>query len=112
MLRRSSNIGRPPAVAALACAALLAIAAPVDAQTCGDADASGAVTVTDGVQTLLAAAGLASTCGGGRCDVDGNGRVTVTDGVSVLRAAAGLTATLQCRVDITNFVSGVATSDG
>ena len=33
---------------------------PAAAQTCGDADGSGSVTVTDGVQTLRAAAGLSS----------------------------------------------------
>ena len=57
---------------------------------CGDADANGAVTVTDGVQTLRAAAGLSSPCTLARCDVDGSGAITVTDGVQVLRGAAGL----------------------
>lgn len=59
-------------------------------ETCGDADGSGAVTVTDGVQTLRAAAGLASPCTLARCDVNGSGAITVTDGVQVLRGAAGL----------------------
>jgi hypothetical protein len=58
--------------------------------TCGDADGSGAVTVTDGVQTLRAAAGLSSPCTLATCDVNGSGAVTVTDGVAVLRGAAGL----------------------
>ncbi len=58
--------------------------------TCGDADGSGAVTVTDGVQTLRAAAGLTSPCTLATCDVNGSGAITVTDGVSVLRGAAGL----------------------
>ena len=58
--------------------------------TCGDADGSGAVTVTDGVQTLRAAAGLSSPCTLATCDVNGSGTVTVTDGVAVLRGAAGL----------------------
>jgi hypothetical protein len=58
--------------------------------TCGDADGSGSVTVTDGVQTLRAAAGLSSPCTLGRCDVNGSGTITVTDGVQVLRGAAGL----------------------
>ncbi len=66
------------------------------AQVCGDADGSGAVTVTDGVQTLRSAAGLSSSCVAGRCDVDGSGAITVTDGVNVLRKAAGLGITEQC----------------
>jgi hypothetical protein len=57
---------------------------------CGDADGSGTVTVTDGVQTLRAAADLSSPCTPARCDVDGSGTITVTDGVLVLRDAAGL----------------------
>ena len=68
---------------------LLVAATPVTAQVCGDADDSGTITVTDGVNVLRAAAGL-GTCELTRCDVDGNGAVTVTDGVNVLRAAAGL----------------------
>jgi hypothetical protein len=75
---------------------LAAIAPPARADVCGDADASGAVTVTDGVQTLRAAAGLASSCTLARCDVDGSGALSVTDGVNVLRAAAGLAVSLSC----------------
>ena len=63
---------------------------------CGDADLSGAVTVTDGVQTLRAAASLSSSCTPSRCDVDGNGSISVTDGVNVLRAAAGLSSIANC----------------
>jgi predicted lipoprotein len=59
------------------------------AQTCGDADSSGTITVTDGVRVLRAAAGLGE-CELALCDADGSGTVTVTDGVNVLRAAAGL----------------------
>lgn len=66
------------------------------AQICGDADNSGAVTVTDGVQTLRAAAGLSTSCTAGLCDVDGSGSVTVTDGVNVLRKAAGIGITENC----------------
>lgn len=62
---------------------------PVSAQTCGDANDSHTVTVTDGVQALRLAAGLSSSCEDG-CDVDGSGKVTVTDGVNILRKAAGL----------------------
>jgi hypothetical protein len=75
--------------------ALLAPARAV-AQTCGDADGSGSVTVTDGVQTLRSAAGLSSSCSAARCDVDGSGSTTVTDGVNVLRKAAGLPAPDSC----------------
>lgn len=57
---------------------------------CGDPNASGTVTVTDGVEVLSAAAGLPTGCTDAVCDVDGSGAVTVTDGVLVLRFAAGL----------------------
>lgn len=64
---------------------------------CGDADGSGAVSVSDGVNVLRAAAGIADACEtGAACDVDGSGAVTVSDGVNVLRAAAGLSTTLSC----------------
>ncbi len=63
---------------------------------CGDADGNGEVTVTDGVQTLRAAADLPSTCTLARCDVNGNGSVTVSDGVQVLRAAADLPVQGDC----------------
>lgn len=66
------------------------------AQECGDADGSGSVGVSDGVQTLRAAAGLDSLCTAAVCDIDGSGAITVTDGVSVLRKAAGLTITENC----------------
>jgi len=65
-------------------------------ELCGDADGNGSVSVTDGVQTLRAAAGLPSPCTLARCDVNGNGEVTVTDGVQVLRNAAGLPLTGTC----------------
>jgi len=66
------------------------------AQICGDADNSGSVTVTDGVQALRAAAALASTCTASLCDIDGSGSITVTDGVNVLRKAAGIAITESC----------------
>jgi hypothetical protein len=80
------------------CAALL-IASPPSAlaETCGDADDSGTITVTDGVRVLRAAAGL-DECAANLCDVDGSGSVSVTDGVNVLRAAAGLAVDLRCTV--------------
>jgi hypothetical protein len=76
----------------------LGIATNVSAQVCGDADGSGAVTVTDGVQVLRAAADLSSDCTQRKnsCDVDGNGTVTVSDGVNVLRKAADLPVTDNC----------------
>jgi hypothetical protein len=64
---------------------------------CGDPDGSGSVTVSDGVNVLRAAAGLASACDVmAACDVDGSGAPSVTDGVNILRAAAGLSAGLAC----------------
>jgi hypothetical protein len=69
---------------------------PTPAPLCGDADGNGAVTVSDGVQVLRAAADLSSSCTPSRCDADGNGTVSVTDGVIVLRAAAGLPFTTAC----------------
>jgi hypothetical protein len=83
-----------PAVAG----ALLLGVAPALGQTCGDADESGVISVTDGVQVLRAAAGLAADCPATLCDVDGSGTVSVTDGVNVLRAAAGLAVELRCTV--------------
>ncbi len=79
-------------------AAVLALgaSAAVAADVCGDADGSGAISVTDGVQTLRAAAGLGSACTPSRCDLDGSGGISVSDGVNVLRAAAGLTVRLAC----------------
>lgn len=65
-------------------------------RACGDADGSGAVTVSDGVQVLRAAADLASSCRAPFCDVDASGTVTVTDGVRTLRAAAALPESLSC----------------
>ena len=69
---------------------------PTGSAICSDADGSGSVTVTDGVQTLRAAAELSSVCVPTRCDLDGNGTISVTDGVNVLRAAAGLPFPANC----------------
>lgn len=74
---------------------------------CGhtDGDSRAAVSVTDGVQMLRAAAGLSSTCElrdgtdvyyMASCDMNGDGRMTVSDGVNGLRAAAGLPVEGQC----------------
>ena len=61
-------------------AAILTSTVAVAAGVCGDADRSGAVTVTDGVQVLRAAAELSSICTDGPlpCDVDGSGCATST----------------------------------
>jgi hypothetical protein len=76
---------------------LVAHGVVANAQVCGDADNSGSVTVTDGVQALRAVAGLSSTCDSNtNCDVDGNGSVSVTDGVNILRKAADLPITEAC----------------
>jgi hypothetical protein len=83
-------------ISALAAVLVFVSFAPASAQICGDADASGAVSVTDGVATLRAAAALSSTCTSSRCDVDGSGSITVTDGVNVLRKAAGIAITENC----------------
>jgi 6-phosphogluconolactonase (cycloisomerase 2 family) len=72
------------------------------AQTCGDVNGDGAVTVSDGVNVLRAAAGLDATCGTSSCDLDGDGTVTVRDGVNALRAAVGLSSV--CDDTITNYV--------
>lgn len=67
-------------------------------QYCGDADADGTVSVSDGVATLRAAADLSSGCEPFVCDVDGSGTVSITDGVNVLRAAAELPARMDCGI--------------
>jgi len=84
------------ALALLVLTLILVVARDAQAQSCGDADGSGAIGVTDGVQVLRAVAGLANTCTPARCDVDGSGSITVTDGVNVLRKAAGLSAPNAC----------------
>ena len=74
----------------------LFVASSASAQVCGDADGSGSVTVTDGVQVLRAAADLPSACLVDFCDVDASGVIGVSDGVQTLRAAAALPADLHC----------------
>jgi len=73
---------------------VLGVAATARA-VCGDANGDGNVTVSDGVQTLRAAAGLSSSCDTD-CDFDGNGAITVSDGVNVLRKAADLPVLENC----------------
>lgn len=72
---------------------------------CGDANADGRVSLSDGVQALRTAVGLGSTCNDFRCDVDGSGAVTLTDGIGILRRAAELPAieTYECPVPSTTY---------
>lgn len=98
-MRRASTVegrGRPAIGIVLVLLASLTTVATASAEECGDADNSGAVTVTDGVQTLRAVAGLSTSCVASRCDVDGSGSVTVTDAVNVLRKAAELPINESC----------------
>jgi hypothetical protein len=99
------------AAAALVLSGLLIARAP-SAQTCGDADASGALSVSDGVAALRTASSLFSKCPTRLCDVDGNGTITVTDGVNILRAAAQLQATQNCPQDVPDAIDQVQTTDG
>ncbi len=87
---------------------MLLVVGGVHAETCGDSDGNGTVSVTDGVNVLRVAAGLSSACAnaGSRCDVDGSGSVSVSDGVNVLRHAAGLGATLACPVESVERFAG------
>jgi hypothetical protein len=80
---------------ALAAAVVVGMHATALAGVCGDANGDGNVSVSDGVQTLRAAAGLGSQCDTD-CDIDGSGAITVSDGVNVLRKAAGLAVTDAC----------------
>src|SRR5262245_19434148 len=94
--RPAFNIGRYALTLVLPL--ILGSASLAAAQVCGDADGSGTVTVTDGVNVLRQAASLSSTCSARLelCDVDNGGSITVTDGVNVLRSAAGLGEPLSC----------------
>ena len=78
-------------------------------ERCGDADGNGSVSVTDGVQTLRAAASLPSSCTPARCDVNDDGAVSVTDGVNVLREAAGLAPALTCPGSVPGCATATAT---
>src|SRR6185295_19062715 len=96
----------------MAFALLLVVGTRAAAETCGDADQSGSVTVTDGVRALQAAAGLdGRSTPAALCDLDGNGSVTVSDGVNVLRVAAALGAFAACPIApalvLTPFATGL-----
>ena len=90
--RRLPPPRRPVLVAVVALGVVVGAALPgvARAQRCADTDDSGAVTVSDGVRILRAAAGLDGVCPPAACDVDGIGDVSVSDGVNALRAAAEL----------------------
>jgi hypothetical protein len=85
--------------AVLVLAGTLFSASAARAQICGDANASGAVTVTDAVQMLRAAAGLATVCSADICDMNLDGGITVTDGVVALRVVAQLETAPSCLAD-------------
>ncbi len=68
--------------------------------------------MNDGVQVLRAAASLSSPCTDTICNVDATGDVTVNDGIEVLRQAASLAANVTCGTRVSNFVDGVANTDG
>lgn len=74
----------------------LAGADPATAASCGDANRSGSVSVTDGVLILRSAAELDSLCPRERCDMNVDGDVSVTDGVLALRVAAELDKGVAC----------------
>jgi uncharacterized delta-60 repeat protein len=80
-------------------------------QLCADPNRDGAVTVTDGVLVLRAAAGLETVCTTLVCDLDGSGAISVTDGVNTLRAAAGLPASVACDVPAIDLVRAVTGAD-
>jgi hypothetical protein len=85
---------------------VLASAAAADAATCGDANRTGSVTVTDGVLVLRAAAQLPSTCPRERCDMNVDGGISVTDGVLALRVAAGITTEVACSASQADVIFG------
>ena len=90
---------RMPFVGLVTACLLATRSTPAEAQRCGDADASTAITVSDGILVLRAAAGLAGSCPTAAvCDLDGDGRITLSDGVNVLRLAAGLSALTACPI--------------
>jgi hypothetical protein len=66
------------------------------ADVCGDADGSGAITVTDARIVLQKAIGLAATCPRSRCDVNGSSTLTATDARAVLHASVGIPMELDC----------------
>jgi hypothetical protein len=84
------------AVSLLALGCSLAGAATADAASCGDANRTGTVTVTDGVLILRSAAQLETLCPRERCDMNVDGNISVTDGVLALRVAAEIQTSVAC----------------
>lgn len=85
---------------------VVASAALAQAATCGDANRTGSVTVTDGVLVLRAAASLPSNCPKERCDMNVDGGISVTDGVLALRVAAGITTQVACSATQADTIFG------
>jgi hypothetical protein len=79
---------------------------PGDAASCGDANRTGTVTVTDGVLVLRAAAQLPAICPRERCDMNVDGGVSVTDGVLALRVAAGIQTQVACSASQADVIFG------
>jgi hypothetical protein len=89
-----------------AVAMIIGGAASGHAATCGDANRTGSVTVTDGVLVLRAAAQLPSNCPRERCDMNVDGGISVTDGVLALRVAAGVETQVACSASQADVIFG------
>jgi hypothetical protein len=85
---------------------LIASGVPVRAATCGDANRTGTVTVTDGVLVLRAAAQLPVICPRERCDMNIDGGISVTDGVLALRVAADIQTQVACSANQADVIFG------
>ncbi len=77
------------------------------AASCGDANRTGSVTVTDGVLILRMAAQLSGTvCPLERCDMNLDDEISVTDGVLALRVAAGIQTNVACSASQVDVIFG------
>ncbi len=94
------------AVGVVAAGIVFGTASVAHAATCGDANRTGAVTVTDGVLVLRAAASLPSNCPQERCDMNVDGGISVTDGVLALRVAAGIQTQVACSATQADTIFG------
>jgi predicted lipoprotein len=83
-------------VLALLLLAVLVHPSAAGAQTCGDADRDGAVTLADARRIMRTAVLLPVACDLAACDTDDDGQLTSVDGVRVLQAAAGAPVALAC----------------
>jgi hypothetical protein len=78
-----------------------------EAASCGDANRTGTVTVTDGVLILRMAAQLPGTvCPLERCDMNLDNQISVTDGVLALRVAAGIQTNVACSSSQVDVIFG------